>query len=686
MIITHKLKMNLLEPGNMPLVHAVEDDRYTRNLELALYSGNGVWEFPEGATVIVRYRKSDGTGGEYNQLPDGSLAWCAEGNLLTIAMAPQMTTVPGMVTVSVTLISGEKRITTFRIGINVKPGVKGFFAESRDYFRLVTLGKVETLPAGSSATAELMPGTDAPVLNLGIPMGQVPVRGVDYGTLEEKEEYKAWLKPVQYEPQTLTESERSMARQNIGAISENDVKRILESQGQGDKEIILEQQAGGYWNMTEQWIDAGGVSAKRTNMVPVREGEKFLYTGNGQEEIPSVIWYDDNQQVLSREQYAANDSFRLITVPMGAVWARFYSYLYSEDAGAVQLDVVFLPEKQNRQIFIESRRDGYWNGTGVWVNEPGYGAKRTNLIQVSQADTFYYTGMALWGLPSVIWYDADGNLLERWEYAENDGPASVTVIPPAQAVLARFYSFSAGGVDNCVLVVNLEDDNKTVSWLAGSNYLWGKKYVACGDSFTAGDFGGKTAETWDETMQTYKTYPWWIASRNRMTLVNEAIGGTTMHANGDNKAFCVSRYTQIPADADYITLCFGLNETTANLGTISDMNTSTVMGAWNVVMEHLIANHPFAKIGIIIPDAWCSQAMRDALVTVAKYWGVPYLDLKGDPAVPMMIGGRHDMTGVSARAMELRNASFQMSASDSHPNPKAHAYRSTVIENFLRSL
>ena len=66
--------------------------------------------------------------------------------------------------------------------------------------------------------------------------------------------------------------------------------------------------------MGEQWIDAGGVSAKRTNMVPVREGEKFLYTGNGQEEIPSVIWYDDNQQVLRREQYAANDSFRLITV------------------------------------------------------------------------------------------------------------------------------------------------------------------------------------------------------------------------------------------------------------------------------------------------------------------------------------------------------------------------------------
>ena len=40
MIITHKLKMNLLEPGNLPRIHAVQDDRYTRNLQLELYQGS----------------------------------------------------------------------------------------------------------------------------------------------------------------------------------------------------------------------------------------------------------------------------------------------------------------------------------------------------------------------------------------------------------------------------------------------------------------------------------------------------------------------------------------------------------------------------------------------------------------------------------------------------------------------
>ena len=63
------------------------------------------------------------------------------------------------------------------------------------------------------------------------------------------------------------------------------------------------------------------------------------------------------------------------------------------------------------------------------------------------------------------------------------------------------------------------------------------------------------------------------------------------------------------------------------------------------------------------------------------------LDLKGDPKVPMMIGGRYSSLGkVSPEAVKQRNKAFQISETDSHPNPKAHLYRSTIIENFLRSL
>lgn len=67
---------------------------------------------------------------------------------------------------------------------------------------------------------------------------------------------------------------------------------------------------------------------------------------------------------------------------------------------------------------------------------------------------------------------------------------------------------------------------------ASGNVLYGKKYVACGDSFTAGDATGYTdaagntgtnSDFYDQKLKAWKTYPWWIAKRNDMTLVNEAV-------------------------------------------------------------------------------------------------------------------------------------------------------------------
>lgn len=686
MIITHKIKMDLLEPGQMPRLHAVQDDQYSRNLEMSLYSGGAEWEIPEEVTVVIRYCKPDGTGGEYNLLPDDSTAWTAEGNVLTIALAPQVMTVPGMVTLSAVLVSGEKQISTFTVCLNVKPAVKGILTHSENYVRLLTLGTVETLPAGSAATASLALEADAPVLNLGIPEGRTPVKGEDYWTEADQESFLADLQAVRYSEQTLTDAQKTQARGNIGAVSDADVERKFAELTSDTKDIVIEGQADGYWNRDEEWIESVGVCAKRTNLIPVSEGDSFAYIGNGAEVVPSVLWLDESGNQVGMEQYAFSTNIQILTVPSGISYARFYSYLYSTSLSDVPLEVVYLSSEGKREIVIENREDGYWNGNGSWVVESGYGSKRSNLLQVSQADTFYYTGMALWGIPSVIWYDAQGNFLSMDAYAENDAATSVTIVPPAKAALARFYSFNAGGLANCVLILTYETQDKIVQWLVGSNYLWGKKYVACGDSFTAGDFGEKTDENWDETMQVNKTYPWWIASRNRMTLVNEAICGTTMHNNGDANAFCLTRYTQIPSDTDYITLCFGLNETTATIGSLSDSDNTTVMGAWNIVLEYLITNHPYAKIGIILPDAWCSQEMHDALVSVAEYWGIPWLDLKGDPTVPLMIGGRYSDVTVSEKAVVLRNTAFQMSGEDTHPNPKAHEYRSTVIENFIRSL
>jgi len=64
-----------------------------------------------------------------------------------------------------------------------------------------------------------------------------------------------------------------------------------------------------------------------------------------------------------------------------------------------------------------------------------------------------------------------------------------------------------------------------------------------------------------------------------------------------------------------------------------------------------------------------------------------YLDLKGDDKVPLLISSKLGYT-VNSRAVSLRQQAFCVNASigDTHPNLKGHEYRSTIIENFLRSL
>ena len=654
MIMTHKLEMDLLEPGSIRRIYAVQDDRYSRNLELTLYAGLEPWTVPENVQTVIRYRKPDGTGGEYNVLPDGSSAWMAENNVLTVALAPQVLTVPGTVMMSVMLQKDRAQLSSFEICLIVKRAVREDIEDSEDYVNIMTIGQVESLPYGSAPVAELVGGGDSLVLKLGIPEGRTPEKGRDYWTEEDRQ----------------------------GLLEE------LQQLYGDEKVITIEEGTGGFWDSSDIWVTAEGISAKRTNLIPVMQGDCFSYVGDGANRIASVIWFDSLLNVVTFAQYSLPKGVKKIIAPAGAAYGRFYSHAYSDDPAEVVLAVGYLPDSGERKIVIEGKENGYWSTGGDWVTADGFASKRTNPIAVLAGDTFYYTGRGIWATVSVLWYREDGSILSAQQYAAADsGPVSVTVTPPAGAVFVRFASFHDGpGVENVVLAVSFETEDNLIRWLQQSNCLWGKKLVACGDSFTAGTFGAQTEENWDESMQAYKTYAWWIADRNRMTLVNEAISGSTMHNDGSGNGFCVSRYQQIPEDADYITLCFGLNEGTADMGTLSDATGDTVLGAWNVVLEYLITHHPYAKIGILVPDGWCSEAMRNAIVSVATYWGIPWLDLKGDKSVPLMIGGRYGDTAVSERAVALRNAAFQMSEADQHPNMKGHEYRATVIEHFLRSL
>lgn len=153
-MITHKLKMDFARRGPTQTVSVVQDDKYSRNLEFTLMENGEAWNRPETLSVVVRYRKPDGTGGSYDTLPDGTAASSVVGNVATVALAPQVCTVPGTVRLVVALVSGTTELHTFMVNIDVQAN-PGLQVTSDNYF------KVTGALAKSGWPPNMYLGTDA---------------------------------------------------------------------------------------------------------------------------------------------------------------------------------------------------------------------------------------------------------------------------------------------------------------------------------------------------------------------------------------------------------------------------------------------------------------------------------------------------------------------------------------------
>lgn len=232
-----------------------------------------------------------------------------------------------------------------------------------------------------------------------------------------------------------------------------------------------------------------------------------------------------------------------------------------------------------------------------------------------------------------------------------------------------------------------------VNLASSGNILEGKKWVACGDSFTEG--GYNASDGFAESVYKYQdgrftgqniVYPFIIGLRNNMEIVNLATGGQTMAAS-DNSF--MTRYTTIDADADYITIALGINDKLQSIpvGTISDNTNTTFCGAYNIALKHIIENHPFAHIGLIAINGTNEEIMQ-ATRDIAEWWGLPCLDF-GSNEVPLF--NRYTGRNVNPEVVKIREKNFcvisdGVTPTNAHPNTAAHEYESTFIENWLRSL
>ena len=132
MITENYITLEMARRGVTPCIDVMQGDKYCRDL-MIMPHWEGLQMFPDGnLTVLIMYSKPDGTGGTYDKLPDGQVAYVIDGNSIRVKLAPQVCTAPGLVKLSLALIDGETVVHTFVIHIKVH-ATPGINVKSEDY-------------------------------------------------------------------------------------------------------------------------------------------------------------------------------------------------------------------------------------------------------------------------------------------------------------------------------------------------------------------------------------------------------------------------------------------------------------------------------------------------------------------------------------------------------------------------
>lgn len=207
MNIKHSIGLNLSAYEIPCRLHMVQGDSNSRTIVATLWDGAQPYSVPDGSSVVIRFRKPDGTGGLYDSSEAGETVSYA-GNVVTAPVATQMLAVAGDVFAEIDIFgngsgTAAERLATFRFVVEVAPCVLPD-AEiiSSDYYNVLAAKVAEAVAAAdraeqakgaaeASAAAAATSAADAATSAEG---------AVKYNT-----------------PQTLTEAQKQQARDNIGA-------------------------------------------------------------------------------------------------------------------------------------------------------------------------------------------------------------------------------------------------------------------------------------------------------------------------------------------------------------------------------------------------------------------------------------------------------------------------------------
>ena len=121
MIITHKIKLDLVRRGCDPIIHMTQSDTNANQIHIRISKDNRPWTPPVGLSAIVHYSNSFGSGGSYDTLANGRPAVTTTQDGIRVTLVPEVTALPGSVHVVVTLLYGGSTLSAFHIQLMIDP-------------------------------------------------------------------------------------------------------------------------------------------------------------------------------------------------------------------------------------------------------------------------------------------------------------------------------------------------------------------------------------------------------------------------------------------------------------------------------------------------------------------------------------------------------------------------------------
>lgn len=198
--VKQAVQLSMTLNGVPPTLHMVQGDTNSRAISASLWAGAEPYNVPAGASVMLRFKKPDGTGGLYSETETQQPITWAE-NSVTIPVAAQVLTAEGTVLAQVDVYAGEsdssaERLASFAFMILVQPDVyPDAQIISSDYYNILAADI-----AGAKAAADQAKDYAAAAKNSADSAATSVEGAVKYNA-----------------PQTLTDDQKAQARANIGA-------------------------------------------------------------------------------------------------------------------------------------------------------------------------------------------------------------------------------------------------------------------------------------------------------------------------------------------------------------------------------------------------------------------------------------------------------------------------------------